>query len=260
LSHGEAVRVLRENVQTPKIGIVLNLAPVMPASSSKTDKEAARRTDGSFNRWYLNPIFKGSYPEDAVQDRIRREHLAGLDLPFIEDGDLEKISAPMDFLGVNYYSRIVVRADDDGEPVPVRMVPKEQLTDMGWEVYPDGLYDLLLRLKREYDPPAIFITENGAAYSDGPDSDGQIKDFRRIEFLRGHLLAAHRALSDGVPLKGYFVWSLLDNFEWGHGYEKRFGLYWVDFETKKRIAKDSASWYREVVARNAVDDVAPRSD
>jgi beta-glucosidase len=262
LSHGKAVGVIRENIQGAKIGIVLNLAPIMPASSSKADREAARRSDGFFNRWYLDPVFRGSYPADAVRDRVRCGHLAGQDLPFARAGDMERISAPIDFLGVNYYSRIVVRANsnDDGEPIPVRIVPKEQLTDMGWEVYPDGLYDLLLRLRQEYNPPEVFITENGAAYSDGPDSQGRIKDVRRIEFLRGHLLAAHRALGDGVPLKGYFVWSLLDNFEWGHGYDKRFGLYWVDFDTLKRIAKDSASWYREVVAANAVDDVASESD
>jgi beta-glucosidase len=126
---------------------------------------------------------------------------------------------------------------------------------MGWEVYPDGLTELLERLHREYAPRRIYITENGAAYSDGPDETGRIADTRRIEFLSGHLRAAHRALDGGVPLAGYFAWSLMDNFEWAHGYEKRFGLYWVDYETQKRIPKDSSLWYHGVISANAVNDI-----
>jgi beta-glucosidase len=136
----------------------------------------------------------------------------------------------------------------------VSMAPAEDLTDMGWEVHPQGLHDLLVRLDREYAPKQIFITENGAAYAEGPDATGRIRDLRRIEFLRDHLQAALRALDDGVPLRGFFTWSLLDNFEWAHGYTKRFGLYWVDFETQQRIPKDSAFWYRDVVAAGTLDD------
>jgi beta-glucosidase len=242
------VEVVRETVPGAEVGICLNLSPVCPASSEEADRDAARRLDGSLNRWYLDPLFRGHYPDDAVTDRIRRGHLPGTDLPFVQAGDLKTIARPIDFLGVNYYSRLVVRADDDGEPVAISVVPKEELTDMAWEVFPQGLYDLLIRLEREYRPPLIYITENGAAYADGPDDAGRITDTRRVEYLRSHLSAAHRAIGDGVPLRGYFAWSLLDNFEWSHGYEKRFGLYWVDYATQQRIPKDSAFWYRDAVA------------
>jgi beta-glucosidase len=254
LSHGRAVRVVRENSPDGEVGIVLNLVPVWPASAEAADGEAARRFDGFFNRWYLDPIFRGRYPEDAIADRVRRGHLEGPDLPFLQPGDLESIAAGIDFLGVNYYSRVVVNADEAGEPVSSQVVPDDDLTDMRWEVFPQGLYDLLIRLKHEYEPRRIYITENGAAYADGPDIAGRIADVRRIEYLRAHLKTAHRAIEDGVPLLGYFVWSLLDNFEWAHGYTKRFGLYWVDFETQERVPKDSAFWYRDVIAANAVEN------
>ncbi len=253
LSHGWGTRVLRQECPAGEVGIVLNLCPAMPAADCEGDRDAARWFDGFFNRWYLDPLFRGSYPEDAVKDRIVRGHLESEALPFMRPGDLEAIKAPLDFLGVNYYGRNVFRQGDDGRPACVRTVPEEELTDMGWEVYPEGLRDLLLRLKREYDIPKMYITENGAAYSDGPDKSGRIEDNRRVDFLREHLLAARRAIEEGVPLAGYFVWSLLDNFEWAHGYTKRFGLYWVDFATQLRIAKKSAFWYRDVVGMNSVD-------
>ncbi|HMB68414.1 MAG TPA: family 1 glycosylhydrolase, partial [bacterium] len=155
------------------------------------------------------------------------------------------------------YSRVVVREGADGRPEAVPTVPREELTDMGWEVYPEGLRDLLVRLDREYAPPAIYLTENGAAYSDGPDESGRIADVRRIRYHREHLLAARDALANGVPLHGYFAWSLLDNFEWGHGYTKRFGLHWVDYRTQRRTPKDSALWYRDVVTTGVVSDAVP---
>ena len=254
LSHGWATEVLRQESPASEVGIVLNLAPAMPASDSGADAEAARWFDGFFNRWYLEPIFRGRYPEDAIEDRIARGHIESTDLPFVCPGDFKAITAPLDFLGVNYYGRTVLREGDDGKPISVRVVPEEDLTDMGWEVYPEGLYDLLLHLKNEYGPAKIYITENGAAYADGPDSAGRITDVRRVEFLRGHLLAAHRTIAAGVPLAGYFTWSLLDNFEWAHGYTKRFGLYWVDFATQQRIPKESAFWYRDVVGSNVISD------
>jgi beta-glucosidase len=254
LSHGRAVEAVRETVPGAEVGITLNLAPIWPASSGEADRDAARRQDGSLNRWYLDPLFRGRYPEDAIADRVRRGHLAGPELPFVEAGDLKTIAAPADFLGVNYYSRWMVRAGDDGEPVVIPAVPEEELTDMAWEVFPQGLYDLLIRLHREYGPPPIYITENGAAYADGPDDAGRIRDTRRIAYLRDHLAAARRAILDGVPLRGYFAWSLLDNFEWTRGYEKRFGLYWVDYATQRRVPKDSAFWYRDVVAANGAID------
>jgi beta-glucosidase len=230
------------------------LVPVYPASEDERDLDAARWFDGFFNRWYLDPVFYGRYPEDAIADRIGRGHLGVTEVSFIEKGDLEVIAKPLDFLGINYYSRVVMRSDDDGKPVAVPMVPREALTDMGWEVFPDGLYDLLARINREYKPPRIYITENGAAYTDAIDAAGRIADDRRIDYLRGHIAAAHRAIAAGVPLRGYFVWSLLDNFEWAHGYTKRFGLYHVDYETQRRIPRESAFWFRDVVKRNGLDD------
>jgi beta-glucosidase len=254
LSHGWAVDAIRENSPGAEVGIVLNLVPVYPASPGERDRDAARWFDGFFNRWYLDPIFYGRYPEDAIADRIGRGHLGTTERSFIEKGDLEAIAKPLDFLGVNYYSRVVMRSDDTGKPVAVPMVPKEALTDMGWEVFPEGLYELLVRIDREYKPPRIYITENGAAYTDAIDAAGRIADNRRIDYLRGHIAAAHRALAAGVPLGGYFVWSLLDNFEWAHGYTKRFGLYHVDYESQRRIPRESAFWFRDVVKRNGLDD------
>jgi len=256
LSHGWAAAAIRENAPDAEVGIVLNLVPVVPLRADASDREASRSFDGEFNRWYLDPLFRGRYPADAVEDRIRRGHLDGAELPFAIEGDLDAISTPLDFLGINYYSRVVIKAGARGEPVSVGMVPKEELTDMGWEVYPQGLHELLLRIDREYGPKKIYITENGAAFPDDVEIGGRIRDARRIDFLRGHVTAAHRAIADGVPLMGYFVWSLLDNFEWAHGYTKRFGLYRVDYPTQRRIARDSSFWYHDVVARNAVDDHA----
>jgi beta-glucosidase len=250
LSHARAMEAVRGTVPGAEAGITLNLAPIWPASSGEADREAARRQDGSFNRWYLDPLFRGRYPDDAIADRVRRGHLAGPELPFVQAGDLEAIAGPLDFLGVNYYSRWVVGAGEGGEPVLTSPVPKEELTDMEWEVFPQGLSDLLIRLQREYRPPAIYITENGAAYGDGPDAEGRIADTRRVAYLSGHLAAARRAIEAGVPLRGYFAWSLLDNFEWTGGYAKRFGLYWVDYASQQRLPKDSAFWYRDVVAGN----------
>jgi len=254
LSHGLATRVIRQQWPDSEIGIALNVTPAHPATDSAVDGDAARWFDGLFNRWYLDPLFRGEYPEDAIADRVRRGHLSGSDLPYVQAGDLDVISTPIDFLGMNYYSRKVMRAGDDGEPIAVHAVPENQLTDMGWEVFPRGLRDELVRLTNDYGAPKIYVTENGAAYSDGPGPDGRIRDARRIDYMRSHLAAAHQAISDDVPVSGYFAWSLLDNFEWGFGYTKRFGLYWVDYATQERKAKDSAAWYREVISRHSVDD------
>ena len=253
LSHGRACPVIRKNVPDARVGIVLNLTPSSPASNNPEDADASRWFDGFFNRWYLDPLFHGGYPEDVVEDRIAAGHLKSRQLPFVRPGDMETISAPMDFLGVNYYSRVVMRAGEDAWPEAVQVVPDDGLTDMGWEVYPQGLTELVERVHREYGPQRLYITENGAAYSDGPDESGRVADTRRIDFMRGHVRACQRAIENGVPLAGYFAWSLMDNFEWAHGYERRFGLYWVDYKTQKRIPKDSAFWYHDVIAANTVD-------
>ena len=258
LSHAWAAAAIRHEVPGAEVGIVLNLTPATPYSSSGADLDAARQFDGNFNRWYLDPLFRGSYPDDVVRDRVRWGHLAGNEMPFVRDGDLALVAAPLDFLGVNYYSRVVMRAGPEGRPEAVEAVPREELTEMGWEVYPEGLAPLLLRLTREYRVPRIYITENGIACNDPPPVDGRIADGRRIAYVRGHLAAAHEAIAAGVPLHGYFLWSLLDNFEWAHGYTKRFGLYAVDRATGRRVPKESAAWYRGIAAANAVDDAVPK--
>jgi beta-glucosidase len=248
LSHGLATSVIRENSPNAQVGIVLNLTPSEPISLTEPDVDAARWFDGWFNRWYLDPIFHGRYPADAVEDRVRRGHLPSETLPFVEAGDMEAIASRIDFLGVNYYSRAVMQVGVNGEPEGVRVAPDDVYTEMGWEVYPQGLFSLLMRLKRDYGPKMIYITENGAAYGDSPDKDGRIRDTRRIEFLRNHICAVRRAIEEGAPVGGYFAWSLLDNFEWSYGYNKRFGLFWVDFNSQQRIAKESAYWYRDFIA------------
>ena len=258
LSHGWAADVLRRDCPEAEVGITLNLTPAEPASSSEADEDAARSFDGFFNRWFLDPIFRGRYPADAIADRVRQGHLRDEQLDFVLGGDMLTIAAPLDFLGVNYYSRVVLRAGEDGRPVGVPQVPESELTEMGWEVVPEGLTDLLLRLHRDYGDPRIFVTENGIALPDTVDEDGRVHDPRRVDFLRDHLAAIHRAREAGARVEGYFHWSLLDNFEWGHGYTKRFGLLHVDFATQRRIAKDSAHVYREIIARghHAVDSAS----
>jgi beta-glucosidase len=241
LSHGWAVDVLRREVPNAQVGITLNLAHVDAAGDTPEDLDAARIVDGNLNRWYLDPLFRGAYPEDML------EHYAP-NAPEIREGDLEAISAPIDFLGVNNYSRHLVRASANGEGPHMVRDPESQYTDMGWEIYPQGLYQLLARVRDEYGPGAIYITENGAAFGDIRGHDGQVHDPERQDYIAQHVDAVGRALEEGVPMKGYFVWSLLDNYEWAFGYGKRFGIVYVDYPTLERVPKDSALWYRDFVA------------
>jgi beta-glucosidase len=240
LAHGSSVPVIRANSADAKVGITLNLTPADPASAKPNDLEAAVRFDGFFNRWYLDPLFRGHYPADMLE-------LYESFLPDIQPGDMERIQVPLDFLGVNYYTRAVVE-DDGGMPLLriKQLRPEGEYTEMEWEVYPEGLYSLLKRVHSDYSPRAIYITENGAAFDDQLTPEGQIHDERRTAYLKTHFEAAARALEEGVPLKGYFVWSLMDNFEWAHGYSKRFGVYYVDYTTQRRILKDSGRYFAEV--------------
>jgi len=247
LSHGLAVPVLRENGdERTQVGITLNLTWVDAASDRPADVEAARRFDGAVNRLFLDALFKGAYPADFL---AYTRDMA----PRIESDDLLQISAPIDFLGVNYYSRSLIADDPKGGLLAARQVVPAyaELTEMGWEVYPEGLYKLLRRVHDDHRPRALYITENGCAVADRV-VDGRVHDDRRIAYLREHLLQARRAIDEGVPLRGYFVWSLLDNFEWAFGYSKRFGLVYVDYSTQARILKDSARWYQQVATANAV--------
>lgn len=246
LAHGAAVPLLRRNAPRAEVGISLNLNPVYPASASPQDSEAARRQDGFLNRWFLDPLFKGAYPQDMVS--LVQEWLPRIDLSAVKAA-----ASPLDFLGVNYYLRNVVEFDAGELPLKLRHVLQEgaAATAMGWEIYPQGLTDLLLRLKDEYAPAAIYITENGAAFDDSPPQNGLVEDPQRIAYLEAHLAAVQKALAQDVPVKGYFVWSLLDNFEWTHGYEKRFGIVYVDPVTRERAPKRSAQYYRQTILDSA---------
>jgi beta-glucosidase len=198
------------------------------------------------NRWFLDPLLRGAYPEDVL------ERFAA-DAPPIRDGDLAAISVPLDFVGVNNYSRRIVAAGLDGAPVDIP-APGAQLTDMGWEVYPDGLCESLLRMHREYGVESLYVTENGAAFADIRSHDGRIHDVERIAYLDGYLDAVEKATAGGVPVRGYFVWSLLDNFEWSLGYSKRFGLVYVDYPTLARVPKDSFHWYRDLIGSRRTEE------
>jgi len=246
-------------VPSAQIGITLNLNFSVPASPSAADYNAYRHGHGMWNRWFTDPIYGRHYPADIVDDFIRAEVVPPTGLDFVQAGDMKEIAAQTDFLGVNYYTRQIARDTSvpESENLPQDVFPPSKDNGHyqefpGWEIYPEGLRRVLNWLYFNYQMPALYITENGASFSDGPDASGRIADKRRIDFLHGHFAASAKAIDAGVPLKGYFVWSLLDNFEWGFGYSQRFGLVWVDFNTQERIIKDSAKWYQQVIRNNAI--------
>lgn len=243
LAHGHAMPVIRSEVSEAKAGIVITAAARHAATDSDADQQAVELSRDTAHRWFMEPLFKGHYPENAV--RHYGAVLDGIDIDAISEAQV-----PLDMLGINYYTRQVVRAGTSGEPEIVPQ-PDKPMTWMDWEVYPDGLYELLMELNNEFDLPDTYITENGAAFVDPATAEnGTVADPQRVQFLRDHFNAAGRALAEGVPLKGYFVWSLLDNFEWGYGYDKRFGIIHVDFETQKRTFKQSALFYRDWISQH----------
>jgi beta-glucosidase len=244
LAHGEAVRAFREGGHEGQIGITLDLTVAIPATDTDADREAADRLDGHHNRWFLDPLFRASYPENMVAFYERR--FGPLDM--IRPGDLETISQPLDFLGVNFYRPNWASAVDDGVLNVADLPPDLEQTSMGWPIAPGYLTDLLVRLRRDYGEIPLLITENGAAFDDRLSGADAVEDDRRVAYLRGHIEAVERAREQGVDVRGYYVWSLLDNFEWEHGYEKRFGIVFVDFPTQRRIPKRSALWYRDLIA------------
>lgn len=233
LSHGMALRAIRQIGLDTELGIVLNLSPIYPASDSEADVKKAILDDGLNARLYLDPLFNGCYPTDVLA------HL-GADAPVFRDEDMSTIAQPMDYLGVNYYTR---NFSSSGNPWDVTSTGNE-VTDMGWEVYPKGLTELLCRLHSDYPVKRLRVTENGAAFKDEM-INGAVDDVRREAYLRDHILATHQAINQGVPVDAYFAWSLLDNFEWASGYEKRFGLVHVDYATQQRTPKRSALWYQK---------------
>ncbi|HEY7974156.1 MAG TPA: family 1 glycosylhydrolase, partial [Ktedonobacterales bacterium] len=254
LSHGLAIPRIRAHVPDARIGAALNLFPIFAGDQRPETLRAVQRADRFHNRWFLDPLCRGDYPEGLFAD-------LGVTPPPIQGDDMAIIATPADFLGVNYYNRWVVRAGRSSattaalpdERVPdgidyIADLPQADITAMGWEVYPHGLDMMLEELNRAYRPPALLITENGAAFQDEWNGMGRVADQRRVRFLRDHLGAVERAIGHGVPVAGYFAWSLLDNYEWAMGYGKRFGLIYVDFETQRRIIKDSGRWYAGFIA------------
>ena len=247
LSHGLAVPVIRDSARKDgQVGICPNLTVSYPATDKAEDEAAAKRDDGVFNRWFLDPLAGRGYPEETWA-------YYGDDVPEIEPEDMQHIAAPLDFVGVNYYNPPQIANDPRG-PIPqAKRVPDQRLKRTAdREIYPQGLYELLTRLKQEYPFPAYIVTENGAAYPDKVSEDGKVHDPARIDFLNAHFEQAARAIASGVPLKGYFVWSLMDNFEWVEGYTLRYGLTYVDFPTQQRIIKESGHWYRRFIQSHTV--------
>jgi beta-glucosidase len=250
LSHGQAVQVLRENSAGASVGIAIDCRPSQPASDHPADIAANRAHDGFRNRWFFDPVFGRGYPEDAVALCNERNMFPEEGLPFVRAGDMETIATPVDFLGLNYYTSVKIREGDEsgaGVVLPAGPDQPDGYTEMGWEITPDGLTHYLQHLHEEYRPTSIVITENGASFSDAPDEAGVVRDDRRIAYLEEHVRATQRALQSGVPVSGYFVWSLLDNLEWTSGYSQRFGIIWVDHASGRRIPKESYRWYRELM-------------
>ncbi len=254
LSHGWSIPIIRRNSPGCQVGAAINANYTQPASASLADRVALNLGDGLWIRWYLDPLYHRGYPADTRAWLEQSGQVEPSAWDVILPGDLETIAAPTDFVGLNYYFRGIARDPHSTQPQTVFPLPKDDLnwTEMGWEVCPAGLHQVLGRLHFEYQVPKIYITENGASYSDAPGPDGRIHDDRRIRYLDGHFRAAHAAIQMGVPLAGYFVWSLFDNFEWGHGCSQRFGLVWVDYQTQQRTWKDSAYWYQQVIRANGL--------
>jgi beta-glucosidase len=254
LAHGQAIPIIKRNSADAKVGIALNFTAAVPASPSAADRDAARWFDGYFNRWFLDPLYGRHYPADMVADYQKAGYLPPEGMTVIQPGDMQAIATPTDFLAVNYYTREVLRStaipEEQNLPRTVHIAPAHQRTTMGWEVVPEGLYELLLRLRFDYQVNQIFISENGAAYPDEITPYGRIEDDQRIAYLQQHLHAVHRAIEAGVPMTGYFVWSLMDNFEWNRGYTQRFGLIYVDYLSQRRLFKDSGVWYQQLIQAN----------
>jgi beta-glucosidase len=240
LAQGKAIQTLRDSNQNFQIGTIVDLSTVHPISDYKKDREAASKLDEFLNRWYIDPLFKGDYPPLAGKIGLKPNH-----------EDVELIKQPLDFLGVNYYTRLLATYDPSNPVTRAKVVQKNTpTTERGWEIYPNGLYEVLTRLRTDYGNPLLYVTENGAAFEDNVIKDGKIQDDDRVAFLRDHIVAAYRAIKEGVRLKGYFVWTIIDNFEWAEGYSKRFGLVHTNYKSLKRTPKKSFYWYKQVIANN----------
>jgi beta-glucosidase len=252
LAQGEGFRALKAGRPSARVGTVLNMSACEPATNSEADRLAAERAHAIVNVWFLDPALRGRYPDAFTFMPETLMH--------IKSGDMEKTRAPLDFIGINLYYRTIAssagalhRAAHAQEwlfPVNMEAGAQGPKTDFGWEVWPKALYDIVMRITRDYNRPVLEITESGCSYSDGPDVSGIIRDTRRIEYHRQYLAALARAMSEGADVRGYHAWSLMDNFEWADGYSQRFGLAYVDFKTQNRSIKDSGKWYAKVAAES----------
>lgn len=268
LSHGLAVSRLRAHTNAAQVGIAIDFYPVYAADDRPETLAGVEKADAFRNRWFLDPIFRADYPEHLFANM-------GVVPPPVKEGDFGIITTPIDFLGVNYYSRMMVRGlagtdsaaetqealgqaraggaglnqppEADGYEA-VERVPGSSYTEMGWEIYPGGLATILTRIQREYAPKAMLVTESGAAFDDQWDGNSHVNDWQRVQYLREHVATLAQVVDQGVPVKGYFVWSLTDNFEWAEGYSKRFGMVYVDYPTQRRVVKDSGYWYSSFLA------------
>lgn len=250
MAHGVAVKEIRAQVPGAKVGIVLNMSPVYNDPDSPVSQQMIHHVDGEVNRWFIDPLYGRGYPTDMLDDYVRMGALESTQPDFIKPGDMDLIAQETDLLGINYYTPHLISADTDEVLAEKRAdVPK---TEMGWELYPQGLFEILERVWREYQPKQLMVTENGASYGDGPDQAGKVHDQRRIDYLQSHIQAVWQAIQAGIPLTAYLQWSFLDNFEWARGYSQRFGIIYVDYETQKRYIKDSAYWYSDVIKRNGL--------
>jgi beta-glucosidase len=247
LSHGAAVPIIRANSANAEVGITLDQTYSFPRSNNHEDRMAARRFAAYHNDWFLGPVFRGVYPADLVKRLEPQGVFANINLD-----EIKGTHVPIDFLGINYYTRNIISAGHDDPLLDIAYGRTEgaEHTAMGWEVYPEGLLHTLLYLHNAYNLPKIFITENGCAYDDPEPDDGIVHDPKRKEYYRLHLEAVGKAIDLGVPVAGYFAWSFMDNFEWAEGYEKRFGIYHVDFETQLRTPKESALFYKDWIAQH----------
>jgi beta-glucosidase len=240
LAHGAGSQAVRAAAPAARVGIALNVSPCHPASENADDQAAAVRRDGALHRWFFDPVFGRGYPADLAE-------WYGELVPAGADAEIARAGVPLDFLGLNYYTREVVRAGEGLLAAVADPPAGGERTGTGWEVYPEGLTEILLRVHRDYGPLELLITENGSAWDDVPDADGAVEDEARVRYLEAHLSAAAEAIEAGVPLAGYFAWSLLDNFEWAEGYTKRFGIVRVDYPTQRRTVKASGRRYAELV-------------
>jgi beta-glucosidase len=242
LAQGKTIQTLRDSDRSFHVGTVVDLNAVHPISDSQKDREAAHKHDQFWNRWFVDPLFKGGYPPLAEE----------IGLKPTED-DMNLIKQPVDFLGVNYYTRTIISYDNSVPLTRAKGVQKKTpATEMGWEIYPNGMYEVLMRFRTEYGNPLLYVTENGVAFEDNVTGNGEVQDDDRIAYLRDHMTSAYQALREGVNLKGYFIWTLMDNFEWAEGYSKYFGLVHTDRQSLKRTPKKSFHWYKNVIADNGI--------